>query len=108
MKSRSPPETMKLVKPLASRWRSNSTMGAKPEVAVAAVECRMLVLGEERVRRRGVVVHRLAGISVQHPAHQQLHVGIVAVVVLDHHLAQPTEVALVGGLPGLSLAQRLI
>jgi hypothetical protein len=33
MKSRDPPEAMNVVKPLASRYRSNSTIGWKPTPA---------------------------------------------------------------------------
>ena len=39
------------------------------------------------------------------PAGQHPHVGVVTRVVLGHQRTQPAVVALVGGLPGLALAQ---
>ena len=72
---------------------------------VAAAQRRMLRRVQERVRLLLEVVDADARVGGDHTAEERPHVGVVAGVVLDHHLAEPGIVALVRGLPGLLLAE---
>jgi hypothetical protein len=65
------------------------------------------VLGaaQERVGLRLEVLDADAVVGREDARREDHHVGVVAGVVLLHELAEPGVVALVGGLPGLALAQ---
>jgi hypothetical protein len=62
-------------------------------------------LVEEAVGGGLVVLDVHAREGLQHPAHEHLHVAVVAVVVLGDDVAQPAVVPVVGGLPGLAAVQ---
>ena len=68
----------------------------------------MLPGPQEGVGGARVVLDALAGEGLQHAGHQHTQVAVVAVVVLRDRVAQPGVVLLVGGLPGLLRAQRLV
>jgi hypothetical protein len=63
---------------------------------------------EERVDLLGVGLDRQPSEGPCHRFHEQGHVRVIAAVVLDHRCAEPAEVALVGRLPGLLVAQRRV
>ncbi len=75
-------------------------------VTQLAAERRVLRVGEERGRARLILVDRPAAECLQDASHQQLHVAVVAVVVLRDRAAEPGVVVLVGRLPRLTLTER--
>jgi len=72
---------------------------------VGATERRVSRAAEEGIRSLLEVLDADPGECGQDPARQDPHVGVVPRVVLDHDRTEPTEVALEGGLPRLTVAQ---
>ena len=75
---------------------------------VAPAERRVLRRAQERVGLLLEVVDADARVGGDHAAQERPHVGVVAGVVLHHHLSQPGVVALVRRLPGLLVAERRV
>ena len=79
--------------PWASRKRSSSTIGSVAAGGERAVERRVARRAQERRGGVRVVVDRPAREGLDDAGDQQLHVALVAVVVLRHRGAEPAVVA---------------
>ena len=65
-------------------------------------------LGEESIDHLAVLLDGDLIPGEIHSLHEQPEIRIVAVILLGHGVAEPGEVLLVGGFPGVLLLQRRI
>jgi len=105
MKSRLPPEAMKHVKAVSLQVAEQLDHRQVPAVPQTPPEGRVGCASEERFGGRRILLHRLVGEGPENPAHQHLHVAVVARIVLLDHAAEPRVILLVSSLPRLLLSQ---